>query len=215
MSRRPNTGPFSRVPNPLAEALARTDLSSREHRVVWVFVRQILGWKERRETNRLAIGRGELEALTGIHRADLRTTVGQLLERGILRRAESPGNAKNAPPTEYIFVTNPKHWKGLVKPERAQGGGGHPTSTPLEATPPPGGHPTSTPGGHPTSTPLPKNGATTRRARGPLETLKKGVLEPDTPNAGSTPGGVLPQGRAGSTDWPTLRRPTTDEEEIV
>lgn len=144
---RPNRGPFSRVPNPLAEALAQADLSAREHRVVWVFVRQVLGWKERRDTNRLAIGRGELATLTGIHRGDLRITIDQLLERGILRLSDEPQNAPNAAPTDYIFVTNPKAWKPVVAPKRARRGGGHGTSTPwrprhlhpggVEATAPP------------------------------------------------------------------------------
>lgn len=152
---RPNRGPFSRVPNPLAEALARTDLTAREHRVVWVFVRQVLGWRDRRTTNRLAIGRGELEALTGIERTNLRGIIHQLLERGILRVA-TPENAQNGAPTDYIFVTNPKAWKPVVATKRARRGGvaGNPTPLGSPVTPPGGvGSPVTPPLGSPVTPP--------------------------------------------------------------
>jgi phage replication O-like protein O len=70
------------IANEVAEALARTNLSAYESRVLWVILRKTWGWHKKVDQ----ISFTQFEKATGMHRRHIQRTLTELIKRNIVAR---------------------------------------------------------------------------------------------------------------------------------
>jgi phage replication O-like protein O len=99
---------YCRVVNALAEGLARTALTSLEHRVVWAVIRLTYGWQKGKDR----IAASQLAKATGLTRQKCSSTLSGLIERGIVIRE---GGSQSA----IKINTKTEHWAAREKATKA------------------------------------------------------------------------------------------------
>ncbi|PKN63250.1 MAG: hypothetical protein CVU57_20305 [Deltaproteobacteria bacterium HGW-Deltaproteobacteria-15] len=74
---------YTRIANEILEALARTNLSAYQARVLFVILRKTYGFGKKEDH----IPVSQIVGLTGIHKAHVSRAIGELIERGIVTRS--------------------------------------------------------------------------------------------------------------------------------
>ena len=92
---------YTRIANEIMEALARTNLSPYQSRILFVIWRKTYGWKKKQD--RISIS--QIVELTDIHKANVSRTLKQLVDRKIVIRTDN----------SIAFNKNYTQWKELSK----------------------------------------------------------------------------------------------------
>jgi len=100
---------FTRLWNPLFEALRRADLSGRQRRVLDAIIEASYGWR-RTETGPLSYS--DLEEATGIPRRKVGEHVSSLIALGVIERVQEPGPAQRK--SSYRVVKDFRCWSPQV-----------------------------------------------------------------------------------------------------
>lgn len=90
-------GNFSAVTHEMSEMLMRLDLTSREHRIVWFLIREIIGYQLKQKV----IKNKQFVQSTGMARQHVHSTILSLIEKGVIWREEVRGE-----PGEYLYGFN-------------------------------------------------------------------------------------------------------------
>jgi len=100
---------FTRIWNPLFEALRRADLSGRQRRVLDAIIEASYGWR-RTETGPLSYS--DLEEATGIPRRKVGEHVSSLIAFGLIERVQEPGPAQRK--GSYRVIKDVRRWSPQV-----------------------------------------------------------------------------------------------------
>ena len=96
---------FTRIANELVEALARTELSPNESRILWVIIRKTYGWKKKADQ----ISLSNFQDLTGLWRASVCRSLESLESRKIINVFRSGISKINT----YEIQKNYELWDGV------------------------------------------------------------------------------------------------------
>lgn len=89
-----------RIPNEIAEKLARFQLSGSEHRIIWVVWRKTIGWQKREDK----ISLSQIARMTEMNLRIVRRALASLVEKNIIIRKS--GRDKNVPSNVNILSFN-------------------------------------------------------------------------------------------------------------
>lgn len=82
---------FSQIPNGLLEAIARSHFSTNQNRLMWGMVREVYGWKCKRQTG---TNLAKIARITALPISTISKAAKELLERKVIRVVESSVNQK-------------------------------------------------------------------------------------------------------------------------
>lgn len=111
-----NNGYFS-IENEIAEALAKTNLSCYENRILWTIIRKTIGWRKVKD----GISYSQFHKMTNLDIRHINRTIKSLIAKNIIFKEN-----KKSLSSVYEFNKDFKTWKGWILPIQA---------TPKEAIP--------------------------------------------------------------------------------